>query len=79
VKPKAFQKTFLDDSDRNELSEILTSERLRIAKIQAPPKKTGAAADTDLEEILDHVRASKNWQGAKKSIRNKKALRKLSK
>ena len=49
-------KSFLDDSDRNELSEILTTQRLKIAKVNAPPKRIGAGADADLEELLDHVR-----------------------
>lgn len=72
------QKSFLDDSDRNELSEILTSERLKSAKVKAPPKRVGAGADPDLEEILDHVRAASNWQGPKNPITNKKAVKKLS-
>ena len=70
-------KSFLDDSDRNELSEILTSERLKSANVKAPPKKQGAAADPDLEEIFDHLRASTKWEGPKKPL-NKKAVKKLS-
>ena len=72
------QKSFLDDSDRNELSEILTSQRLKSANVKAPPKKQGAGADPDLEEILDHVRAASSWEGPKKPMKNKKALKKLS-
>lgn len=71
-------KSFLDDSDRNELSEILTRERLKSAQVKAPPKKQGANADPDLEEILDHVRAASQWQGPKTPLKNKKAVKKLS-
>lgn len=71
-------KSFLDDSDRNELSEILTRERLKSANVKAPPKKQGATADPDLEEILDHVRAASKWQGSKTPLKNKKAVKKLS-
>ena len=70
-------KSFLDDSDRNELSEILTSERLKSANVKAPPKKLGAGADPDLEEIFDHLRAATKWEGPKKPL-NKKAVKKLS-
>ena len=71
-------KSFLDDSDRNELSEILTTERLKNANVKAPPKKHGAGSDPDLEEILDHVRAASKWQGPKNPLKNRKALKKLS-
>lgn len=71
-------KSFLDDSDRNELSEILTRERLKSANVKIPPKKHGAGADPDLEEILDHVRAASTWEGPKKPMKNKKAFKKLS-
>lgn len=72
------RKSFLDDSDRNELSEILTSERLKIANVKPPTKKGAAGADEDLEEIFDHLRKARSWQGPKKAIRNRKAVRKLS-
>src|SRR6266550_7779582 len=36
-----------------------------------------AAADPDLEEILDHVRAVTKWQGPKTPLKNKKAVKKL--
>jgi hypothetical protein len=71
-------KSFLDDSDRNELSQILTSQRLKSANVKAPPKRQGAGADPDLEEILDHVRKANSWEGPKKLLRNKKAVKKLS-
>jgi hypothetical protein len=72
------KKSFLDDSDRNELSEILTRQRLKSANVKAPPRKQGATADKELEEILDHVRAASRWQGPKKAVGSKKALKKLS-
>ena len=71
-------KSFLDKSDQNELSEILTRERLKTANVKAPPKRAGAAADPDLEEIFEHVRKAENWQGPKKKLKNKNAVRKLA-
>ncbi len=71
-------KSFLGASDRSELSEILTSERLKSAKVKAPPKKVGAAADPDLEEILDHVRKASSWAGPKKRIKNRSTVNKLA-
>ena len=75
---KTVPKSFLDDSDRNELSEILTTERLKSAKVKVPARKLGNAADPDLEEILDHVRAARSWQGPKTPIKNKRAVKKLT-
>jgi hypothetical protein len=71
-------KSFLDDSDQNELSEILTHERLKSANVKAPSKRGESGADPDLEEILDHVRRARQWQGPKNPVRNKKAVKKLS-
>jgi hypothetical protein len=71
-------KSFLDTSDRDELSEILTSERLKTAEINVPPKVASAKVDPDLDEILDHVRKAKTWQGPKKKIKNRKKVRQLA-
>lgn len=69
------KRSFLDDADRNELSQLLTEARLKRAGVVAPPK--GAVKDPDLNEILDHVRSSKAWKGTKKAV-NRKAVRKLA-
>jgi hypothetical protein len=69
-------KSFLNTSDRDELSEILTSERLKTAiKV---PSKVASAKDPDLDEILDHVRKAETWQGPKKRIKNRKKVRQLA-
>jgi hypothetical protein len=69
-------KSFLDTSDRNELSEILTSERLKSSAVAQ--KVTSAQNDPDLDEILSHVRKARTWAGPKKRIKNRAKVRKLA-
>jgi hypothetical protein len=68
------KKTSVDFQGSNELSRLLTQERLEIAGVKGSPS---ASNDPDLNALMERVRSSGAKKGQTARVVTKRAIRKL--